>query len=172
MKWILILLGSLVGLVASIAAIGALLPVKHVATLSAEYHKPPEAVWAAITDPSKFASWRPNMNSATLADPANPQHGWTETWSHGEVVPIAVEEWTPPRRLTTRLGPGMAFGGSWTFELTAAPGGTRLRITENGEVYNVIFRFMSKFVFGHTASIRDYLQGLGKSFGEETQVAG
>jgi len=170
MKWILILLGALAGLVALVAIIGAMLPVKHVATLSAEYHKPPDAVWAAITDPSKFAAWRPNMKSAVLTDPADPTRGWTETWSHGEVVPISVEEWTPPARLSTRLGPGMPFGGSWTFELAPTATGTRVRITENGEVYNPIFRFMSRFVFGHTASIRDYLNGLGKAFGETTEA--
>src|SRR5271154_1197663 len=172
MKWILILLGTLAGLVALITIVGAMLPVKHVATLSADYNKPPEAVWATITDPAKFAAWRPNMKSAVLTDPANAQRGWTETWSHGEQVPITVLEWTPPQRLTTRLGLGMPFGGGWTFDLTPTAGGTHLRITENGEVYNPIFRFMSRFVFGHTASIRDYLKGLGKAFGEETQVAG
>jgi uncharacterized protein YndB with AHSA1/START domain len=172
MKWIFVLLGSMAGLIALIALVGALLPVKHVATQSAEYRKPPEAVWATITDPTKFAAWRPNMKTATPADPADPKRGWTETWSHGEQVPITVEEWTPPQHLRTRLGPGMPFGGGWTFDLTPTATGTRLRITENGEVYNPIFRFMSKFVFGHTASMRDYLHGLGKAFGEETQVTG
>ena len=172
MKWILIPLGAIAGLVALITVIGALLPQKHVATQSAEYGSPPDAVWATITDATKFAAWRPNMKSATPADPADPRRGWTETWSHGEQVPIEVVEWSPPQRLVTRLGPGMAFGGTWTFELAPTAGGTRLRITEHGEVYNPLFRFLSRFVFGHTASMRDYLKGLGKAFGEETQVAG
>ncbi|HMD32285.1 MAG TPA: SRPBCC family protein [Candidatus Acidoferrales bacterium] len=172
LKGILILFGAFAGLIALVAIIGAMLPVKHVATQSADYGKPPDAVWATITDPTKFAAWRPNMKTATPADPADPRRGWTEIWSHGEQVPITVEEWTPPRKLVTRLGPGMAFGGTWTFELAPTPAGTRLRITENGEVYNPIFRFLSRFVFGHTASMRDYLKGLGKAFGEETQVAG
>jgi uncharacterized protein YndB with AHSA1/START domain len=170
MKWILILLAAIAGLVALITIIGAMLPVNHTVTLSADYGRPPDAVWATITDPSKFGAWRPNMKSAVLADPKDPRKGWTETWSHGEVVPISVEEWTAPQRLTTRLGPGMPFGGSWTFDLTPTSTGTHLRITENGEVYNVFFRFLSKFVFGHTASIRDYLKGLGKAFGEQTEV--
>jgi uncharacterized protein YndB with AHSA1/START domain len=172
MKWMLIILGSLAGLVALILAIGALLPQKHVATQAAEYHKPPQVVWQTITDASKFAQWRPNMAGARLVDPADPRRGWTETWSHGEKVPIEVVEWVPPQRLVTRLGPGMAFGGTWTFELTPTPAGTRLRITENGEVYNPLFRFLSGFVFGHTASMRDYLKGLGKAFGEDAQVTG
>jgi uncharacterized protein YndB with AHSA1/START domain len=172
MKWILIPLGAMAGLVALMAGVGALLPQKHVATQSAEYRRPPDAVWATITDAAKFAAWRPHMKSATPTAAADPRRGWTETWSHGEQVAIEVVEWSPSQRLVTRLGPGMGFGGTWTFELAPTPGGTRLRITENGEVHNPLVRFFSRFVFGHTASMRDYLKGLGKAFGEETQVAG
>ncbi len=43
--------------------------------------------------------------------------------------------------------------------------GTRLTITENGEVYNPIFRFMSRFVFGHTATMDQFLSDLKKRVG-------
>ena len=172
MKWVLIPLVALAGFAAVIFVTGALLPVKHVATQSADFRKSPDAIWAAITDTAKFAAWRPNLKSAAPVDPADPRRGWTETWSHGEQVPIEILEWAPSQRLVTRLGAGMAFGGTWTFELSPTATGTRLRITEHGEVYNPIFRFVSRFVIGHTASMRDYLKALGKSFGEETQVTG
>jgi hypothetical protein len=54
----------------------------------------------------------------------------------------------------------LPFGGRWTFELSPAPGGTLLRITEDGEVYNPIFRFVSRFVFGHDRTINGYLEDL------------
>ena len=41
-------------------------------------------------------------------------------------------------------------------------------ITENGTVTNLFFRFMSRFVFGYTATIETYLVDLGTKFGEET----
>lgn len=53
-----------------------------------------------------------------------------------------------------------SFGGSWTYELTPVADGTRLRITENGEVYNPLFRFLSRFVFGHYASIDKFMADL------------
>jgi len=37
---------------------------------------------------------------------------------------------------------------------------TEVTITEDGEVYNPIFRFMSAYVFGHTATIEQYLTDL------------
>ena len=59
----------------------------------------------------------------------------------------------------------MPFGGTWTYELTPTAGGTSLRITEDGEVYNPVFRFMSRFVFTHHATIDTYLTDMGKRLG-------
>ena len=56
---------------------------------------------------------------------------------------------------------GLLFGGTWTYELTPVGRATLLRITERGEVYNPVFRVMSRFVFGHTATIDAYLAALG-----------
>jgi hypothetical protein len=61
----------------------------------------------------------------------------------------------------------LPFGGTWTYEIAAAEGGATLRITEDGFVKNAFFRFMSRFIFGHTATIEQYLKDLGKKFGEE-----
>jgi hypothetical protein len=38
-----------------------------------------------------------------------------------------------------------------------------LRITEDGEVYNPVFRFVSRFVMGHTATMDKYLADVGKA---------
>jgi hypothetical protein len=51
----------------------------------------------------------------------------------------------------------------------AENGGTRVRITEDGEVSNVVFRFMSQYVFGHTATIDGYLSSLAKRFAEDAK---
>ena len=47
-------------------------------------------------------------------------------------------------------------------------GGARVTITEDGEVSNAIFRFMSRYVFGHTATLDAYLISLARRFGEDT----
>jgi hypothetical protein len=50
-----------------------------------------------------------------------------------------------------------------------APRGERtlLRITEEGEVYNPLFRFMSRYVFGHYRTLEQYARDLGRHFGED-----
>ena len=138
MKIALIVIASIAALIAIIAICGMLLPEKHTASRRARYKQPPEQLWTAV--------------SAYKGD---------------ESLPTKIEESDPPRRLVTRvIDPQHNFGGTWTWEIQPAPGGSSLRITENGEVYNPIFRFVSRFVIGHTKTIETAL----KSFGENVQI--
>ena len=59
--------------------------------------------------------------------------------------------------------PELPFGGTWTYELKPEGTGTRLVITERGEVYNPIFRFMSRFVFSRTATMEKMVADLEKA---------
>ena len=62
----------------------------------------------------------------------------------------------------------LPFGGSWTWEISpAAEGGSRVSITENGEIYNPFFRFMARYVFGYTGTMETYLRNLGKKLGQD-----
>jgi uncharacterized protein YndB with AHSA1/START domain len=168
MRIALIVVVVLVGLVAVMALVGAMLPKSHVASRTATYHVAPSAVWAAITDVNAFASWRGDVSRVEMLPDRNGHRVWRE---HGKNGPITYEavELTPPTRLVGRIADtNLAFGGSWTYVVSEAEGGARLTITENGEVYNPIFRFMSRFVFGHGATMEDYLRALGKKFNETT----
>jgi hypothetical protein len=77
-------------------------------------------------------------------------------------------EASPPSKLVGRIADkNLPFGGTWTQVLTETEGSTTLAITEDGEVYNPIFRFMARFVFGYAATLEKYLRDLGRKFGEE-----
>ena len=43
-------------------------------------------------------------------------------------------------------------------------------ITEDGEVYHPLYRFMSRFVFGHTTTIDRYLTDLGRKLGHPVEI--
>lgn len=127
-----IVVGGLIVLVLAIVAIGSTLPQSHVATRERAYRATPEAVYAAIVSRTSF-----------------------------DDVPVVIAESVPATRVVSRVADTtLPFGGSWTYELSPTPEGTRLRITENGEVYNPFFRFMSRFVLGHTATIDKYMDDL------------
>jgi len=167
MKWALYIVGGLVALVAIVWLIGAMLPRDHVATRLARFKQPPETIWAAITDSAAFPKWRTGITAVQPLPEENGLPGWVETSSFGE-MPLRVIESDAPRRLRMRIASdALPFGGTWTCEIAAADNGAMLRITEDGFVKNALFRFLSRFVFGHTATIEQYLKDLGKKFGEE-----
>jgi hypothetical protein len=45
-----------------------------------------------------------------------------------------------------------------------------VRITEEGEVYNPVFRFISRFVIGQTRTIETYLRDLGTATGQQIEI--
>ncbi|HJU88804.1 MAG TPA: SRPBCC family protein [Gemmatimonadaceae bacterium] len=165
MKWALIVVGALVALVIIVLVVGYLLPVSHVASRSARYAQPPDAIWSAITDVSSYPSWRTDVKKVDTLPAQEGRTRWAEEGS-GERITFEIVESDAPRKLVTRIAdPRLPFGGRWTYVLVPNETGTTLTITENGEVYNPIFRFMSRFVFGHTATMEKYLTDLGAKFG-------
>jgi uncharacterized protein YndB with AHSA1/START domain len=173
MKWVLIVVGTVVALIALVALIGALLPKGHTGARSARFKQPPEAIWRAITDVEAFPSWREGVKSVERLPDRNGLPAWKETDTHGQAIPFEITESDPPRKLVGRIaGPNLPFGGTWTYEIAPVEGGSRLTITENGEIYNPIFRFMARFFLGYTATIETYLRSLGKKFSETVQIEG
>lgn len=168
MRWLwwigsALLLVVVIGLVVTI--VGWLLPVGHTASRSAEYRRPPEAVFTAIADVAAYPEWWRDVSRVEMLEAVNGRTRFREHTTSGPIV-FEIDELSPPRRMVTRIAdPEQPFGGTWTFELVPASGGTRLTITERGEVYNPIFRFMSRFVFSQTATMESYLTGLAQVLG-------
>lgn len=168
LKFVAIGAGVLIVLVGAVLGIGATLPEDHVASASAVYARPPQEVWDMIADYERFPEWRGGIERVEARTFADGSSGWVEYGSTGP-LPMAVDVAEPPRRLVLRIASdALPFGGTWTYVLEPEDGGTRLTITENGRVTNLLFRFMSRLVFGHTATMETYLVNLGARFGEET----
>jgi uncharacterized protein YndB with AHSA1/START domain len=158
-------IGLLIVLIVLVLAVGRSLPVRHRVSRRATYAVPPAAVYEAITNVSDFPQWRSKVKSVETVAPINGKRAFREHGTDGDILYV-VDETTPPHRLVTRIADKtLPFGGTWTYELTPEGQGTALRITEEGEVYNPLFRFMSRFVFGHSATIDTYLADLGKKAG-------
>ena len=163
LRKLLIALGILVALVGLVTLIGYSLPVAHTASRTASLTQPADRVYVALTDVQSYPQWRSDVKS--VEDLAASPRRWREHGSNGDLT-FEVVEANPPGRLVTRIADrDLPFGGTWTYELTPEGDGTRLTITEDGEVYNPIFRFMSRFVFGHTATMDQFLSDLKKRVG-------
>jgi uncharacterized membrane protein len=152
--------GALALAVAAVLLIGALLPQAHEASSSARFGSPPERVFAALVDVERYPEWRDDVTAVEVLgrDPLR----WRER-SGGDTITFEVVERSPPARLRVRIADAdLPFGGSWTYSLEPESGGTRLTIVEQGEVYNPVFRFVSRFVIGHTATIERVMSDIRK----------
>jgi hypothetical protein len=144
MKWLLLGVVVLIVLVTVIVLVGAMLPRNHVASRSLALRRPVEEVW-------------PVMMQATAASG----------------VPVDVVESDPPRRQVTRVkDTEQMFGGTWTITITPSSTGSTLTITEDGWVGNPIFRFVSRYVMGHHATMDGMLKAVAKKFGEQPELSG
>ncbi len=97
MKRFVLLLCVLVALVGLIAIIGSLLPKQHTATRAARFHQPPEAIWSAITDYSKFPEWRKSVRGVEALPPVSGKPSWREFDKYDHSIPYEVVESMPPR---------------------------------------------------------------------------
>ncbi len=157
---VLLILACVVGL---IAFLGSQLPVQHVAVRTAEFQQSPQTVWDVISGPP---TWRPDVKRYEVLPSDNGERKWVEYGSQGQKITYEVVEAVPPTKLITRIAdPHLPFGGTWTYAIAPTDSGSKLTITENGEIYNPVFRFVSRYVQGYGATIDNYLKALRAKLG-------
>ena len=162
LKWTLLILAGLAALIAIVAVVGLLLPKAHRASRTVVYNAPPAAVFAAITDFAKFPEWRSGVKAVEMLSSNDGKIRYREDGPHGTIT-YKVEQHDPESRLVTRIAdPSLPFGGTWTLEVKRVPEGAALTITEDGEIYNPIFRVLSKVVFSPYDTIDTYQADLKK----------
>ena len=148
MKWVAIGVAVLAGLVVVAAIVGAILPRQHLASRTLRVQRTPQDIWPVVT---------------RLADASS--------------VPVEVVESAPPHRLVTRVTAAEKnFGGTWTITIAPAAEGpgqqSTVTITEDGWVANPIFRFMSRLVLGHHATMDALLTQVARRFNEAPALSG
>jgi len=160
LKWMLITFGALAGIVALMAIVGAFLPKKHTASRSITLNASPDSVFAIIADVERYAEWRGDVKEVTLLATSDGTTRFREMGKDGAVT-YRVMERVPPLRYVVRIDDAtLPYGGSWISTLRPEGSGTVLTITEDGEVYNPIFRFLSRTVFSPSATIEKYQASL------------
>jgi hypothetical protein len=160
MKLALIVVAAIVGtliLVAAVAAlIGSRMPTEHTIARSLQIKKSPADVYAVIRNVEEAPRWRSDVKRVEiLSSDRFREHG-----RNGTVTYQIVDD-VPGKRMATKiLDLNLGYSGSWEYVLEGSGGGTQLTITEKGVVTNPLFRFMSRYVFGYTATIDAYLRSL------------
>ncbi|MBS1711417.1 MAG: SRPBCC family protein [Armatimonadetes bacterium] len=146
-------------------AVGAALPVGHVATVRIVVDANPSQVWALLTDVEHFPDWRKDVKSVVRKDSVGGYASWVEVTDFGE-IPLTVIDQEQNVTLTAKIdGQDLKFGGTWTWELAGQGSQCEVTITERGEVYSPPFRFLSKYIFGHDRTLKAYAASLEAKLG-------
>lgn len=141
----------------AIFVIGLRLPQAHVASRTASFpaHTQQE-IWNVVSGPP---DWRPEVQRFEALPDRDGHRMWREFGSHGRSIAYELVASEPPHKMVVRIAePNLPYGGTWTYDVE----GSQLTVTEAGEVYNPIFRFVSRYVMGHTATIDAYLKALSQ----------
>jgi hypothetical protein len=167
---IFIVIGVIAGLAllaGVVALIGSRLPEAHVASRSILLRRSPQEVYAVVRDFGSAPNWRADVKEVEVeAHDGGPVY-FREVGTNDTVNYELLKD-VPGELIITKIrDTDLGYSGQWTYTFTAENGGTRVTIREDGEVSNVLFRFMSRYIFGHTATIDAYLTSLAKHFGED-----
>ena len=168
MRFLLVGVVSVVLLVLAVVGIGLLLPKRHTASRSASYRATPEQLFSLIVGAQ---NWRPEVLRCEAVPTADGRELVRETTRGGETITYELLNRIPPTSVKRSIATeNLPYSGTWTYSLETSGGTTNVRITEEGEVHNPVFRFMSRFVLGHTRTMDAYLRALGKATGQEVEV--
>ena len=163
-KWLLWIAAVPVGAGLLVFLIGLLLPKDHVARAEAEVAAPPAEVAALIRDVERQPRWRRGVTAIETVGREGGVLRYIERSGGDSILFEFVEERPGALFRSTIADADLPFGGSWTIAVDPVPGGTRVAIEENGTVTNPVFRFASRFVFGHEATMKRYLEDLDRAF--------
>ncbi|NBC82216.1 MAG: polyketide cyclase [Bacteroidetes bacterium] len=164
MKKILISLFVIILLFGAIYITGMALPEKHSVTVTDTIQAPGNEVYKRVRNVSEYDLWRKNLREVKVFSP----NDWFEVHADADTILYRMTILEEKKKLLTTIeSDHLPFGGHWIFEFTTPDmESTILTITENGEVYNPIYRFVSRFITGYDASIKEYLISLKRSFGD------
>ena len=169
MTWGLIAAGILIGVPLIGWLVGGLLPRDHVAQMAIDLKAPPDLVWALVSDVAGTARWRPDVREVEMRPPVDGRVRFVEQTRDRPMPFEVLSQEAPARQVIRVVDDGLPFGGTWTWELAPAGGGTRLTITEAGFIRNPIFRVMSRLFFPPTGTINGYLRALATELGDSAE---
>lgn len=158
-----------VSMVLAVVVGGLVTPRRHTAARSIVLNAAPERVWSLIRDVTNYPDWRESIRDVRALGNSDAQAAWTEVGLQKSVSYVAEAD-EPPRRFVARIvDEDLGYLEEWEYVVTATGLGSRLTITERGEVGNLAFRFFQTHLFGHTRSIDAYLRDVASAVGERSQ---
>lgn len=166
MRWLLTGFGIVIGVVAVLAGIGYSMPNAHVAQAEADYRADADSIFAILSNVEAWTEWHPSVGSLTPLDSSPDEPSWRIKGPDGSMTITLIGE-DPPNRLITLADGGM-FVGRWTHHVEQRSGRTRVTITEEARIDNVVIRGLALFR-NQTSTLVRVLSALGDRLGERVE---
>ncbi len=166
MYWILFVMGAIAALAIALIVGGLVTARSHVAAREVTLRVPVDRAWAVVRDVSRYADWRPELDSSELLDDDAGLERWRENSPAGSVTFGIIEDVAPTAFGARMLDEDVSLRGEWRWQLSEVDGTTRVRLTEHGEIGNPIARFVAAHMTGHTHAIDRYLRNLAVHLGQ------
>lgn len=156
----------LVSLVIATLVGGLATPRQHTVGRTIALRAAPEKVWALVRTVQAYPNWREEIMRVEEMAGNDPRPVWTEIGRQKSLSYIATTD-EPPVRFTARItDDDLGYSGEWRYVIAPGADGTRLTITEHGEVANLMFRFIRTHLIGHTRAIDAFLRDVALELGE------
>lgn len=156
MRKLLIILAVIVGLIVVVAVVGYILPEVHTATAQRSFTSPAQDAWRLIIEVHEYPEWRPNVEGVNVV--SSEPLVWEEAWGRGDNITFRETEREEGRKFVAAIAnDDLPFGGSWTYLVEPSEEGCTVSITENGEIHDPFFRFVSHLFLDQTSTMRAYL---------------
>lgn len=169
--WVGIALIILVGIFVAIIVAGSLMPRYHQVSRAIDIQQAPDIVWQAITNFASVPSWHKEVIKVEKLDDRDGHEVWRETYKGDYPLTLETTECVPPRRLVRHIADvGGPFTGRWEFDLAPTEEGSRLTITEHGDIANPFFRFMARLFMNPATYLEMYLEALAAKYGQEPAI--
>lgn len=166
MRWLLSGVGIVIGVVAVLAGVGYSMPNAHVAQAEADYRARPDSVYAILSDVETWPDWHPSVGTLSPLDESSDGVSWRIRGPDGSMTITFVDE-DPPNRFVTLADGGM-FVGRWTYKIEERGDRTRVTITEEARIDNLVIRGLTMFR-NQTSTLVRILRALGDRLGERVE---
>jgi hypothetical protein len=159
LKWSLLIAALPVAALLLAYLWGRTLPMEHVAEGRRDIAAPAATVAGWIRDVESHPGWREVERIEVLEREANGVR-YREHGAHGAIT-FRLRETKPDRVFESVIvDTDLAFGGRWLLRVEPSGSHSVVTIREEGVVRPALFRFLSRYAFGHATTLNQYLAAL------------
>jgi uncharacterized membrane protein len=152
-------------------AYGSSIPESHTSTGSETIKADIDDVFALQANVQKYPEWHDLVKEIRdYKEEPNGAASWTEEWKDGNVFAMKRTAYIKEKLIRVEIeDTNEVFSGSWTFDFADLEEGTKVTITENGNIPNNFIRGMYHLTSEPDQTLKEHLRRL-KTVAEEREA--